>query len=462
MKSLKFGLLAGLAAAAVALTPSARAGDGADILLSDFGDTEHYGPIGGIHAYVFGSYTCNIGDASLSWINRGTPGFCMNTYRLHDGRLMQIGMGNAKTACCVSNVDDAFHCGMSCNAGGGFGLQPGCRDFYWAGFNSIQGSLCPRSFMNAHTGVISTAYPNAGGNDIFRRCQVNETDMTPANFPGALYFAEGHYVCTEDAVAENDNNNASYQRVTFDAGFNMLLAGGAGGMVDGVPAIYAWRDHGGGPGITDPTVTILPFDVPGEGRFILGHKVVPLGKNSWRYEYAVYNLTSDRSGGGFHVPIPPGAVVSDVGFNAPDYHSGEIYSNDNWVSTTESYEVRWNSPQTFAENANTNALRWGTLYNFWFTCDRPPVEGHIGLDLFKPAVGCVPNTMDIAASVPGADCVADVERDGEVDVDDLVAVILGWGPCACEFTCPADIAGGNDEVDVDDLVAVILGWGTCQ
>ena len=43
----------------------------------------------------------------------------------------------------------------------------------------------------------------------------------------------------------------------------------------------------------------------------------------WRYEYAIYNFNSDRCGGSFAVPVPNGDQVSDVGFNAPDYHSGE-------------------------------------------------------------------------------------------------------------------------------------------
>jgi len=57
-------------------------------------------------------------------------------------------------------------------------------------------------------------------------------------------------------------------------------------------------------------------------------------------------------------------------------------------------------------------------------------------------------------------CPADVNHSGAVNVDDLLAVINSWGPCA---GCPADIApaGGNGQVNVDDLLAVINGWGAC-
>ncbi|MHC5004828.1 MAG: hypothetical protein ACYTJ0_17090, partial [Planctomycetota bacterium] len=58
-------------------------------------------------------------------------------------------------------------------------------------------------------------------------------------------------------------------------------------------------------------------------------------------------------------------------------------------------------------------------------------------------------------------CAGDIVPDGEVNVDDLVTVILTWGPCG-EFPspCPADL-DANRVVDVDDLVMVILGWGPC-
>jgi len=67
-------------------------------------------------------------------------------------------------------------------------------------------------------------------------------------------------------------------------------------------------------------------------------------------------------------------------------------------------------------------------------------------------------------------CLADIapigSPNGSVNVDDLLAVINAWGPCANPNACPADIAPagppiGNDVVNVDDLLAVINGWGAC-
>ena len=56
----------------------------------------------------------------------------------------------------------------------------------------------------------------------------------------------------------------------------------------------------------------------------------------------------------------------------------------------------------------------------------------------------------------------DINCDGVVNVDDLLAVINAWGACpAPPQACPADIAppGGNGVVNVDDLLMVINNWG---
>ena len=54
------------------------------------------------------------------------------------------------------------------------------------------------------------------------------------------------------------------------------------------------------------------------------------------------------------------------------------------------------------------------------------------------------------------------EPDGQVGIDDLVAVINHWGPCADPGDCPWDCEEEPDgQVGIDDLVAVINHWGPC-
>ncbi|MHC5002041.1 MAG: hypothetical protein ACYTJ0_02865 [Planctomycetota bacterium] len=79
--------------------------------------------------------------------------------------------------------------------------------------------------------------------------------------------------------------------------------------------------------------------------------------------------------------------------------------------------------------------------------------------------GLQPNDLSLCInrpSVQAPNCPADTDDNKRVDVDDLVNVILNWGPCPppCPPACPGDV-NGDCSVDVDDLVAIILAWGPC-
>jgi hypothetical protein len=54
--------------------------------------------------------------------------------------------------------------------------------------------------------------------------------------------------------------------------------------------------------------------------------------------------------------------------------------------------------------------------------------------------------------------VGDVDGDTQADVEDLVAVILGWGACIDDQAgCPADV-DGDEVVGYADLALVIMNW----
>ena len=54
-------------------------------------------------------------------------------------------------------------------------------------------------------------------------------------------------------------------------------------------------------------------------------------------------------------------------------------------------------------------------------------------------------------------CVADINHDDSVDVDDLIALIADWGPCG---ECAADL-NNDGYVGADDLLLVLAAWGSC-
>ena len=51
---------------------------------------------------------------------------------------------------------------------------------------------------------------------------------------------------------------------------------------------------------------------------------------------------------------------------------------------------------------------------------------------------------------------ADINESGSIDVNDLLSVITGWGPCTAG--CEADV-NGDQMIDVNDLLAVVTDWG---
>jgi hypothetical protein len=448
--------------AAFGLCGAAAGQIGGDVTLGGIPDIANYGSVGGVYGYAIGSQTCNIGDQHLLWQNGGTPAVAMNAYRLFDGRLMQIGLGFAKHACCVVNSNSPAICaGMTCQPGPGGHLRVGCLDVYGAFFNGGQGGLGPRSGINPYTGAF-TPFAGTSGDAIFKRLQVHGSDMSSASYPGALFFVEGVYVATEDAQWGNWFNNASYRRATINASFQMSLTGPTYATV---PAIYAWRDHGGGAGVPDPSVEIVPVDLPAEGRFFVGSRVKDNGDGTWRYDYAVYNLNSYQACGSFSVPVPGNAAISGVGFSSPQYHSGEPTNfNTPWVhqvgeAATGGRSVRWSH---VPQGSNSNAIRWGTMYSFWFTADRPPAEknGSALLGIYR--AGPV-DSVGVGVPVPAADpCPGDLNDDQVVDVFDLLALLGAWGECETPGpqTCPADLDGSGG-VDVFDLLALLGAWGEC-
>jgi hypothetical protein len=399
-----------LAAAAPALAQP-------DMTLADIQTVQNYGLVGEIRAYAIGSHTCNIGNQNALWTNNGTPGLAMNAYRLHDGRLMQIGMSWVKMACCAA-VSSGL-CG-TCNGAGGAVIGAGCLDVYSAGWNGGQTRLGPRSGINPHTGIMQPI-PAGSGNAIFRRLQVIQSDLQSNLFPSSLYFVEGVYVATDDAGTPRAHNNATYKRVTVDGSFNMNPAGAP---FMHKAAIHAWRDHGLGLGVPDPSVTITNVDIPGEGRFTYASKARQLPGGMWRYEYAVFNLSSERAAGGLRIPLPPGVEITNRGFHAPFWHSGEPYNNDAWISCQTPGQACWTTAQSFSQNANANAIRWGTMYNFWFDAPTAPADGIALLEMFKPGT---PDAVVLNVKVPGAPpCYANCDQSTAqpvLNIDDFTCFV---------------------------------------
>ena len=424
---------------------------GADVVYTDCRSISNWGQIGGIRGYSLGSWTCNIGDENLLW-GVNTPLLGMNGYTLSNGRLVQTGMSWMKrgTGAAAGNG-----CGPPCNGAGGSVLGAGCLDVYGSGFNGSQSILGPRSQVNAFTGD----NPGSSGSSptlLSKRLQIAESDLS-GGASGDLHFIEGVYVAPDDAANGNAYNNASYKRVNVSLPSYDMTPTGAMQLYR--PALEAWRDHGNGVDTPDLSVELTTADIPGEGRFHLASKVTDLGGGQYLYDYAIFNLNSHRSAASFSVPIPPGANVSGIGFHDVDYHSGEPYDPTDWSATVDATSITWSSPETFAQNENTNALRFGTMYNFWFECDAAPGTADATIGIFRPGT---PTDIDVTLQGPEVTVVGDLFRrgdcndDGSFDISDAIYMLSVLFPGAMTPPSPAcpDACDANDDGNLDIADAI--------
>lgn len=375
------------------LSPTAEVGP--DVTVFQFTDIGNYGNTGGIVGYAVGTRSCNRGSTPLNWCDQASgcaagatthdhPVIAQNLYRLKDGRLDQIGMSwlkhgflstNSTTAGCAGSS------GQSCTSppAGSNQLGVGCTDPYNASLNGGR-PLGMRSEVNGTTGAYPFPYTNVAASGTYeQRIKVMGTDVDSALNPGALYFAEAQYIAPDDAAAGNGLNNASYRQVTVGSGPSYSLSM-TGSMFEMLSAIEAWK-------AADTQVERLNVDVPSSTpleRFQIARRVTNPSPGVWHFEYAVRNHNSDRAAQAFAVDFPDGTAITNVGFHDIDSHSGEPYSTTDWTPSVDggTGTVSW-ATETFATNNNANALRWATMYNFWFDADSPFAGLHT-LTLFKP------------------------------------------------------------------------------
>lgn len=397
-------------------------------------------------AYAFGSTECNVGNVPLAENGASNQHavIAQNLYRVKDGVIEQIGMSWVKHTVCALQ---AAVCGTCVPAGAGCpsALGVGCSSPTSASSSGSQSQLGPRSQVNASTGAFPfpvTGVPSAVP-VIGRRCQVNGDDLSPALNAGASYFAECLYIQPEDALAGNGANNASYREVNVGAG----MSGGAhmlsltGPTVQQHCAVHAWAS-------VVPGVVVTEVDAI-DGRIVVGCSVTSRGAGLWRYEYAIYNLNSDASIGSVAVPVGSGASIAAQAFRDVAAHSGEPYDGADWEMSAANGQASW-STEAFSDNPSANALRWGTLYNYGFESNAPPVEGAISLGSFKVA-----GSTSVVTLVPGAAFApSDLNHDGVVNGADLGMLLAAWGACS---GCAADL-NGSGSVDGADLGMLLTAF----
>ncbi len=357
---------------------------------------------------------CNHGDAPLDFFalpNPDHPVIAQNLYRMsggatNDDRFEQVGQSWLKhTYFALESNECSFGCLPS--GTGGTHLGAGCSDSESASSNGDQNNLGARAWVNPFTGVLP-AIPNPSDHSghvhtgVTHRTLVESDDLNTTLNPGATYYAEVQLVtpheyawCQAHAGQCNMYNNASYRRFAVSGTTSFVFAP-VGSTVLGAPAVAAWT------GATMNTIEPAPGQ---DGRAFVACKVTNPSAGVWQYEYAVYNQNLDRAIQSFSVPLGCGVMVSNPGFHAPLNHPGIAhdgtvgdagFSNVPWMSDQTVNALTWNT-ETFAQNPNANAIRFGTLYNFRFDSNRPPHTDSATIGFFKTGG---PITVSIQSPTP--------------------------------------------------------------
>jgi hypothetical protein len=372
---------------------------GPDIIVGDLPSMAQFGSAGTQVGLGVGTTSCNNGDQPVDWFalpSTDHPVIPQNLYRMSGGasnndRFEQVGQSWMKHA--FEALEDNV-CGFGCNQSGctgGTHLCVGCSDPYDASLNASQGGLGSRAWVNPFTGVFPSNSNNHSGHvhtGTSHRILVEVNDLNTTMNPGATYYAESQYITPHEYVwcqahpgQCNMYNNASYRQFSVTGTTNFSFSP-VGATVRMSPAINAWT------GAT--TNRIEP--VPGvDGFGLLGFKVTNPSAGVWHYEYAIYNQNLDRGIQSFSVPLGCGITVNNLGFHAPENSpafandgtcANAGYSNAPWASNQTCQALSWNS-ETFVQNCNANAIRFGTLYNFRFDSNSPPQATNATIGFFK-------------------------------------------------------------------------------
>src|SRR6266550_4067366 len=398
--------------------PGARV-PGPDVIVGELSGLQQFDNVVGTQVgLAVGTDSCNNGDQPLDWFSLPSndhPVIPQNLYRMSGGasnneRFEQVGHSWLKHAF-LALEDDA--CNFGCNTNGcvtGQHLCVGCSDPYGASLNASQNGLGSRAWVNPFTGFFprgdSQTPPNNHAGHVHtgtsHRILVEANDLNTTLNPGATYYAEAAYIspheyawCQTHHGQCNMYNNASYQQYHVNGTTNFTFTP-VGDTVRMQPAINAWT--GAAANQIEPA--------PGNDGFgLLGYKVTNPSAGVWHYEYAVYNQNLDRAIQSFSVPLGPGISVSNIGFHAPPQHpalanDGTVgsagFSSTPWTPDQMANSLTW-STETFAQNPNANAIRWGTLYNFRFDSDQPPQTTNATIGFFKTGS---PITVQIQAPTP--------------------------------------------------------------
>jgi hypothetical protein len=289
---------------------------------------------------------------------------------------------------------------------------------------------------------------------------------------GGKVILEGYYVINGDA---NKLNNIAHREFNYTppvsglpvfAGTNFVLSG----PHHFGPMLFRW------PGAD--VQQALPSD---QGAAYVGSRVTHDNVTGlYTYEYNVYNMDMDTGLWSVAVPITPSTNPTGISFRQPRQYA-PAYPSTNplsvggfirawdftpWANTVGASALTYAPVAATAPNTDNNAIRWGTMYTYWFTSEQPPRSNAV-ITVARSADGSI---TPMTATVSGPRNFADITDigsnggpDGQLTVDDVITFFNtysdgtgcpGAAPCSvADITGVGGLPAGPDgQLTVDDVI----------
>lgn len=326
----------------------------------------------GVSAMSMTSTACNVGTAPIAYrapMAEEHPVLVMQLYREWGGRFEQIGVSDARHEYFALSSSE---CSVCQNPTDGMSLGAGCSSTTGIGINGDRTLLGPRGEIDPWTGAWECAgshfagsvddclrrHGGSGHGSLDHRLTARDQDL---GLNGASYFYEMYFIAEEDLNHQNNLGSRSCTMVW--TGSHWSMATPAQSMLAG-PALARWG------GLQSWA------SIPEDGAVLLASKAIDLGNDRFRYEYALFNLDSQRRVRRLSIPVGTNTVDA-IGFHDPD---GDA-SND-WPGSVASGVLTWETDPADVDPSSPGLI-YGTLYNFWFESDAPPSPGHATLEAWE-------------------------------------------------------------------------------
>src|SRR5258705_12212564 len=140
-------------------------------------------------------------------------------------------------------------------------------------------------------------------------------------------------------------------------------------------------------------------------------------------------MNSARPSSAVSIPVPATVAVTNIDFHGLLYRGGDGAGGVNvdggsWRAARAGNAITW-TPQPAADN--TNAIRWGTTYNFRLDANVAPqdVPGQVTLGMWKTGG---PASITASAQVPGVPppCAVDMDSNGLLEPADVAVAVSVW------------------------------------